>query len=336
MNDTAPAYDLLPGEAAVDERGSVVVVGNFDGVHRGHVAVLADAVELARERGLSAYVLTFDPHPSVVVRKIERPRLMSLARRSELIAEAGIDRVFVRRFDAEFAAWPPERFADELLAKTLRARVVVVGTNFRFGARRAGDLSLLSEVGAKLGFESRAHRIVGDEGGPFSSSRARAAVEQGDMPAVTRVLGRPHALDGVVVEGAKLGRTLGFPTANLGGVEVMLPPDGIYAVRVDRIEGAAPRASGASRGPRAARETARPIAGGAMSIGVRPTIGDGLSRTVETYLFDGTYDLYGARLRVHVIERLRGEEKFDGLDALKAQMAKDEGAARARLARADA
>jgi len=321
MSERGLPYHALPGEAAADERGSVVVVGNFDGVHRGHVAVLADAVELARARGLAAYVLTFDPHPSAVVGGSgERPRLLSLSRRSELITATGIDRVFVRRFDTAFASWPPDRFVEELLVRTLRARVVVVGTNFRFGARRAGDLPALTEMGARLGFEAHAHRIVGDAGGPFSSSRARAAVEQGDMPAVTRVLGRPHALDGVVIEGEKLGRTLGFPTANLGGVEVMVPPDGIYAVRVDRLDPAG----------------ARPLAIGAMSIGVRPTVGDGLGRTIETYLLDGTYDIYGAHLRVHVIERLRGEEKFDGLDALKAQMARDVEAARSRLARPDA
>jgi riboflavin kinase/FMN adenylyltransferase len=209
-----------------------LVVGNFDGVHRGHQAVLRQVVSDARAAGLAACVLSFDPHPAAVVAGGAPPVLTTMARRAELMGDLGIDRVYVRRFDAAFAKWSPDRFARELLARDLRARIVVVGENFRFGARRAGDLDLLRDLGAELGFEAHAHPVAADAQGPFSSTRAREAIAAGDLDEALRVLGRSHELSGAVVHGEARGRRLGFPTANLGGVPEMLPPDGVYAVRV--------------------------------------------------------------------------------------------------------
>ena len=297
----------------VDPRGTVVAIGNFDGVHLGHQLVLRDVVARAEKLGLSSYVLTFDPHPSLVLGREAPPLLTTLERRAELIRRLGITGVVVRRFDRAFAGWSPERFAEELLVKTLDAKRVVVGQNFGFGAKRAGNAAALEKLGAKLGFDAHAHAPAQDAKGPFSSSRAREAVAAGDLDEAHLVLGRGHSLSGVVVEGAKLGRTLGFPTANLGDIPEMLPADGIYAVVVDDL----------------GSKTA--LAKGVMSIGVRPTIGGDLARTVEVFLFEFSGDLYGSCLRVHVVSRLREERKYQGLDALKHQIGLDAALAKERL-----
>jgi len=302
--------------ASLGARPCALVVGNFDGVHRGHQAVLGEAVEEARKLGLDACVLTFDPHPAGVVGRGAPPMLTTIERRVALVGEMGVDRVYVRRFDAAFAAWPPERFARELVAGALLARLVVVGQNFRFGAKRAGDLELLRALGRELGFEARVHAIASDARGPFSSTRARDAIGAGDLDEAARVLGRPHGLTGAVAHGDERGRQLGFPTANLEPVAEMLPPDGVYAVRVAR------RDDGGTAW--------HPLALGVTNIGVRPTV-DGKRRTVEAHLLDFTGDLYGARLRLDLVGRLRPETKFSSLDELKAQIARDVAAARHAL-----
>lgn len=293
---------------------AVVVIGNFDGVHRGHQAVLVQARAAADALGVRCLVLTFDPHPSQVLGRGAPPTLTTLARRRELLLAHGADDVVFEPFSLELAAWTPSRFAEELLAGRLAARAVVVGDNFRFGHKRAGDFAMLRALGESLGFDAIAANISGDEKGPFSSTRARDAVRAGDLPEVENVLGRAHELSGVVVHGDHVGRTLGFPTANLGEVAEMLPPYGVYAVRVG-IDG--------EGGPRAM--------GGVMNLGVRPTV-DGTKLRVEVHLFDVDQDLYGKRLRVAVHHHLRGEKKFAGLDALKTQIAEDAAAARAWLA----
>jgi riboflavin kinase / FMN adenylyltransferase len=297
----------------------VLVVGNFDGVHLGHQAVLRQAVAQARSIGLSASVLTFDPHPAGVVGGGAPQRLTTLERRAELLSALGIERMYVRRFDAAFAAWQPERFARDLVVGALRARIVVVGENFRFGAKRAGDLTLLRELGAQLGFGVRVHAVASDSRGRYSSTRAREAVVAGDLEEVRRVLGRPHALTGVVAHGDERGRTIGVPTANLDAIPELLPPNGVYAVAADRYS--------------AAEQAFVPLAPGVMNIGVRPTVG-GSRLSVETYLLDFEDDLYDARLRVHLVARLRDEKKFASLDELKAQIARDVAAARAALTEA--
>jgi riboflavin kinase/FMN adenylyltransferase len=294
----------------------VLVVGNFDGVHLGHQAVLREAVDRARDGRLTASVLTFDPHPAQVVGAGAPPRLTTIERRAELVGALGVETMYVRHFDAEFASWPPARFARDLVARALLARVVVVGDNFRFGAKRAGDLALLRDLGVELGFEVRVHSVASDAHGRYSSTRARRAVEAGDLDEVRRVLGRPHALTGLVTRGSERGRTIGFPTANLSAPPELLPPDGVYAVRVERYD-------------EAGRAFA-PLARGVTNIGVRPTVGGG-SRSVETYLLDFSGDLYGARLRLELVARLREEKKFGSMGELKVQIAHDVTAARARL-----
>ncbi len=292
---------------------AVVVIGNFDGVHRGHQAVLVQARAAADARGVRCLVLTFDPHPSEVLGRGAPPRLTTLARRRELLLAHGADDVVFEPFSLELAAWTPARFAEELLAARLSARAVVVGDNFRFGHKRAGDFAMLRTLGESLGFEAIAANIAGDPRGPFSSTRARDAIQTGDLLEVETVLGRPHELSGVVVHGDHVGRTLGFPTANLGDVAEMLPSHGVYAVRVGGDGEGVPCAMG-----------------GVMNVGVRPTV-DGTKLRVEVHLFDEELDLYGRRLRVAVLHHLRGERKFSGLDALKAQIAADAAAARAWL-----
>ena len=312
IDDHAPAGPATPAASPC-----VLVIGNFDGVHLGHAAVLREAVAIASRKGLGTSVLTFDPHPAAVVGQGAPAVLTTLERRAQLMTDLGVDHVWVRRFDAAFAAWTPERFVHELVTKVLRARVVVVGDNFRFGAKRGGDLAALRRMGEELGFEVYVHAIASDARGPYSSTRAREAIAAGDLDEVARVLGRPHELSGIVVKGDQRGRTIGFPTANLDPVAEMLPADGVYATRVEQVgQDGAVRALGSG--------------GGVTNIGVRPTVGGG-RRTVETFVFDHSGDLYGSHLRLKLVARLRGEKKFSGLDELKAQIAADSAAARAKL-----
>ncbi|MEO8876187.1 MAG: bifunctional riboflavin kinase/FAD synthetase [Polyangiaceae bacterium] len=297
---------------------SVVVIGNFDGVHRGHQAVLGDAALRARHAERDLVVLTFDPHPSSVVGRGEPARLTTTTRRVELLERHGATRVAVKKFDREFAAQSPLEFATHLLRDELHAAEVVVGQNFRFGAKRAGDLSTLGEIGNRLGFTARAHAVAEDDRGAFSSTRARSAIGAGDLDEAMAVLGRWHAISGVVKKGNQLGRTLGFPTANLHDIPEIQPPDGIYSVLVDII----------------GRDGhAKALAPGVMAIGMRPTIEGATGRTSEVFLFDFSRDIYGAHLRVHFVAHQRAEKKFDGLDALVAQMRQDEAEARAKVAK---
>lgn len=284
---------------------AAVVIGNLDGVHRGHQAVLAQARAVADARGLATVVLTFDPHPSEVLRGRAPPRLATLERRVELLRRHGADEVIVEPFTRELASLTPERFATELLAARLGAKAVVVGDDFRFGARRAGDLAALRALGAALGFDVMAAEVARDERGPFSSTRVRAAIAGGDLDEASRLLGRRHSISGVVEAGDRRGRTIGFPTANLGGVVEVLPPHGVYA---------------AFAGDRPA----------VMNLGVRPTV-DGTSLRIEAHLLGWEGDLYGQPMRVHLVERIREERRFAGLGELRAQIARDADAARAIL-----
>jgi riboflavin kinase/FMN adenylyltransferase len=318
----------------------VVAIGNFDGVHLGHQAVLRDVAADAARRGAAPAVLTFSPHPvtvlGVVLGRPAPPTLTSLDRKVELLhaVEPAIT-PFVQRFDLAFAAQEPEAFVTRTLVRALDASVVVVGQNFRFGHARRGDFAELCRLGRVHGFETRSHPLVGDEGGSWSSSRVREALARGDLDAATRMLGRPHMLSGVVVQGDRRGRTIGFPTANLAHIEEGLPRSGVYAVVVDRSPHRA--LPGGAEQPDLVAEPARApsvaLAKGVANVGVRPTITPGETRpSVEVHLFDFAGDLYGARLRVHLVARLRDEQRFAGLDALKAQIAKDAADARAWLA----
>jgi riboflavin kinase/FMN adenylyltransferase len=318
VSDRPSALFRFDGSTSLDQDVAppcVLVVGNFDGVHRGHRAVIEAATAEARARGVLSAVLTFDPHPNGIVGAGAPPLLTTIDRRAELLSEIGIGRTYVRRFDAELARWSAERFLRKLVLEQLRAKVIFVGENFRFGAGRAGDFELLQREAAAVGAEARKHPLAHDPDGAFSSTRARAKIAEGDVAAAATVLGRPHAITGAVVHGAARGRTIGFPTANLAEIPEVLPADGVYAVRVDRVD-----ADGAKR-----------TNDGVMNIGVRPTVGGEPTRSVEVYLLDFSGDLYGQRLLVHVVARLRGEQRFAGLDELKAQIARDVEAARAAL-----
>ena len=296
-------------------RGSLVAIGNFDGVHLGHRAVIEAALSEARQSGLRPLVLTFDPHPAQVLGRVIRPPLTSLVRKVDLIERLGPElRVVVEPFTIELSQRTPAQFASEFVVDLLGAKVVIVGDNFRFGHGRAGDLATLVSLGQELGFTAHASSLSGDANGPYSSTRARAALAAGDLSAVESVLGRPHSLSGVVVTGAQRGRTIGVPTANLEAVVEALPPYGVYAVLVDRVRDGASIAIGA----------------GVANIGLRPTVNAGFS--VEAHLFDFSEDLYGATLRVHLVQRLRAEQKFAGLEELKAQIARDISHARNALA----
>ncbi len=309
IDDSTTVSALAPDISS----GTVVVTGNFDGVHRGHQALFARARAEAEQRGLIPVALTFDPHPRFVLANAPPPLLTTTARRVELIQRLGMTHVFIRRFDRAFASLAPDVFVEQLLVLALHARVVIAGDNFRFGARRAGDDALLRELGPRLGFEAFTLEAT-DEKGPLSSSRVRDALNAGNLREATHVLGRPHSISAAVEKGDQRGRLLGFPTANLGGVTELVPPEGVYAVAVDRDAGDG---------------EARALATGVMNIGVRPTIGGEPRRTLEVHLFDFSGDLYGQSLRVHFIARLREERRFDGLPALKAQIARDAEEARA-------
>lgn len=316
-----------PDEGAQRESAhSLTAIGNFDGVHRGHQAMLSDARAIALERGLRLVILTFHPHPAKVLRNMDVPVLTSLDRKRELLPRAAEGaEVVVEPFTVELASQSPETFAGETLAERLRARVVVVGTNFCFGKNRSGNFATLSKLGERFGYETRSHPMVGDERGPWSSSRIREAVQRGDVEEAARMLGRPHMLSGVVVEGQKRGRTIGFPTCNVSSVLQALPSFGVYGVLVDRVDH--PENQGARELP-----TSRALARGVANIGLRPTVSGGdPAPSVEVHLFDTEGDFYGAALRVHLMFRLRAEQKFPSFAELRAQIERDAEQARGRL-----
>lgn len=304
----------------MSERSTLVAIGNFDGVHRGHQAVLHDAVAQARVRSLEPVVLTFDPHPAVVLGRRELPVLTALPRKCELIRR--IDpalRVQIEPFTTALAAFSPEEFARTLLVEKLAARQVVVGQNFHFGKGRSGDFATLARLGQALGFEAVAQPLlcVGDT--VVSSSAIRDALAAADLARAESLLGRCHSLTGQVVTGDGRGRTLGTPTANLDKLSEVMPAFGVYACLVDEVP-----APGAAGSPRA---LARAVA----NVGVRPTFDQQVPR-VEAHLLDFAGDLYGRWLRVHLIERLRGEQKFASVEELQRQVASDVEHARVGLA----
>ncbi len=293
--------------------GALVVIGNFDGVHRGHRALLEHAERTAAEKRLEPKLLTFFPHPASVLGRAAPPLLTAQARKRELVREVAPSIAFVeQRFDLAFAAQSPEAFADRL-AHDHGAREVVVGKNFRFGKGRAGGFDDLVKLGERFGFVASAEPIHGDERGGGSSTRVRDAIARADLADAEATLGRPHMIAGVVIHGKKLGRTIGFPTCNLDEVAEMLPPIGIYAAIADEVTAD----GGAHR-----------IGAAALSIGRNPTTDATSDVKVEAHLLDVHRDLYGATLRLHVVERLRGEEKFPSLEALKEQIALDVAATR--------
>ena len=300
-------------------RPSVVTPGNHDGVHLGHRALVAAARQLAAEHGARVLPMFFDPHPTAFFRPDAAPALLtSPARRIALLRKAGADDVAVETFDEAFANQSPEAFVRDVLVGRYAARGVVVGPDFQFGKGRAGDVEVLRTLGDSLGFSVTVVPPVEVGADVVSSTRIRSVLTQGDVAAATALLGRVHDVRGVVVEGHRRGRTIGFPTANLDCEPVLLPADGVYAV-VARVLDGSPVDDSETR-----------LLRGVANLGVRPTMQAG--RSVEVHFFDFDADLYGKALRVGFCARLRAEKKFDGLDALKAQIARDADAARTVLA----
>jgi len=298
----------LPAKVAA----AVLTLGNFDGVHLGHQAIVRRAVARAREIGGRAVALTFEPHPLAVLAPERAPALLqTLHDRLVLMRELGIDVAVLQRFTRAFAAQEPDAFVEDFLLRHLDLRHVVVGYNVNFGRNRAGTDETLRLLGARHGFGVDVVGPVDAGGEHVSSSRLRALIAAGDIAGARRLLGRPHALRGRVVAGDRRGRTLGFPTANLHlPPRLLLPPDGVYAVGVDVPAG---------------RHA------GVLNVGIRPTFG-GRRRTIEVHLLDFAGDLYRQWLVVHLVARLRGEATFAGPDALKAAIAADIAHARRVLA----
>ena len=292
---------------------SVVTLGNFDGVHKGHQAVLATVVERARQYGSDgarAVAVTFQPHPVAVLHPERAPQIITAPhQRLELLAATGLDAVLVMEFTREFAQWTPERFVVEVFVKALGARLVVVGEDTRFGVRNSGDVGTLRRLGAEHGFEVLTLADIG-HGGRWSSSRVRGLLNSGDVAGASDILGHVHRVSGEVVHGDHRGRQLGYPTANLSQESAgLIPADGVYAGRLIRP-------SRSERDP----EHALPAA---ISIGTNPTF-EGTQRRVEAYVLDRTdLDLYGENVVLEFVERLRPTEKFDSIDALIRQMADD-------------
>lgn len=294
----------------------VVTVGVFDGVHRGHQQLIGRAVERARSRGLPSVLVTFDPHPAEIVRPGSHPaRLTSLRRRADLVAELGVDAFCVLPFTPTLARVEAPEFAHTVLVERLHAAAVVVGRNFTFGHRATGDVALLERLGERFGFAVEGHELISDptvDGGvTFSSTYIRACIDAGDVAAAAAALGRPHRVEGVVVHGERRGRELGYPTANLATpAHTALPADGVYAGRF---------AIGGRLLP------------AAVSVGTNPTF-SGRIRTCEAYVLDVVEDFYGHEVAVDLEHRLRGQERFDDVDALVAQMVRDVTATRELLA----
>jgi len=302
----------LPPPIPADGRGSIVTVGTFDGVHRGHWEVLREIVRRAESTGRRSVLATFHPHPLRVVRPQDAPPLLTTpAEKREVLAESGLEYAVFLPFTPVLREYPARRFVEEILIGRLRMEELVIGYDHGFGRGREGGVDTLREIGAELGFATDVVEAVSGNGEPISSSRIRRALAEGDVVAAARGLGRPYSVEGTVVHGEKLGRTLGFPTANLsvGEPEKMLPAEGIYAVR------------GWVRG--------KPLPG-LLHLGPRPTFGSGEPR-VELYLLDWSGDLYGQRVRVEFCARIRGVLSFDSADALVEQMRRDEEAGRALL-----
>jgi riboflavin kinase/FMN adenylyltransferase len=306
---------------------SVVTIGNFDGVHRGHQAVLAGVVATARERGLAAVAVTFQPHPVAVLFPDRAPAVLTTPEhRLDLLARTGLDAVLVLEFTREFATWSPERFVRDVFVDALHAAVVVVGRDTRFGHRNSGDVDTLRRLGEEFGFAVEVLQDLGAAASPerrWSSTWARELIAAGDVAGAAQVLGRPHRVTGIVVHGDHRGRELGYPTANLDQeAQGQVPADGVYAGRLLRLDL-----------PADDPEAALPAA---VSVGTNPTF-DGLQRRVEAYVLDrDDLDLYGERVAVEFVERLRPTLRFDGVEPLVAQMGVDVARSRSVLGVADA
>jgi riboflavin kinase/FMN adenylyltransferase len=293
-------------EVPADLGPTVVVIGNFDGVHRGHRSVIGRARALADERGIPLVAVTFDPHPMAVLRPEHAPSMLtSLHERAILLAECGVDHVFALPFSREIAAWSPDEFVDRILVDGLHAGAVVVGGNFRYGSRASGDVATLRASGEERGFDVEGMPL---DGGPqvWSSTYVRTCLTTGDVAGAAEALGRLYSVRGVVVEGDRRGRELGYPTANVPFAPgKAAPADGVYA-------GWLTRADTGERYP------------AAISVGTNPTFAGERDRRVEAYALDrDDLELYGVEVEIAFVDRLRGMVRFDGIEPLLATMADD-------------
>jgi len=309
------AEPLVSSGLPPDVSRTAVTVGSFDGVHLGHQVVLRQLVARARQLGVHSLLVTFDPHPLEVVNPSAAPRLLTVSdEKLEVLAESGIDFVAVLPFTPALAAYSAERFVDEILLGRFRMHDLLMGHDHRFGHNRSGDVSTMQRLGSERGFDVSVIPAVTVNGGqPVSSTAIRRAIAGGDLDGAFRGLGRHYSLGGSVGEGARRGRLLGFPTANVPvpSPRKLLPPEGVYAVRVQT-----------PMGPH----------DGMMNLGPRPTFGDA-ETVVEAHLFDADLDLYGAHVRIDFVARLRDTQKFSGVDALVAQLNQDAAHARRILER---
>lgn len=292
------------------EKGSVVTIGQFDGVHLGHRQLIDATKVRARELGVAAAVITFDRHPAAVLRPASHPaQLTTLEQKLDLLTAAGADVVLVLRFDAARAQEAAEDFVREVIVERLRSRAVVVGHDFHFGKGRTGDAGLLRSMGAELGFEVERVPALEVDGAAVSSTRVRALLVKGDVRAASHLLGRHHTVEGPVVMGDGRGRDLGFPTANIHlGDEVAIPADGVYAGEYVFPDGTTKAA--------------------AVSVGTRPTFYAQGRTLVEAYVLDHEGPLYGQRAQLRFVDRVRGQERFDDVEALIRQMGDDVDAVR--------
>ncbi len=289
--DILKGFDNLP--TSFDS--SAVTLGNFDGVHLGHRELFRSLVRTAKRLSCLSIVYTFDPHPLKFLAPEKAPLLLNTAEEKQrLIAASHVDYLIVTPFTTEFATMSPERFVSEILVSRLKVKALIVGYDYAFGKGRRGDTDFLKACGENHGFSVEVLQPVGDDGLPYSSTRIRQMVAAGDVTGVVRLLGRQYNLEGVVVPGDQRGRELGFPTANLETEKEQLPAPGVYAVKV--------------------RHNLQEY-GGVVNIGTRPTF-DGKLSTIEVYLLDYTGQLYGQKLRIYFVERLRDEQKFASIEDL--------------------
>jgi riboflavin kinase/FMN adenylyltransferase len=300
----------------------VVTIGVFDGVHRGHAELIGRAVALAAERGVPSVLMTFVPHPSEVVRPGSHPpQLTTIVRRAELVEQLGVDVFCALPFTLEFSQLPPDEFVHRALVERLHAVGVVVGENFRYGHKAAGDVALLEQLGRRFGFTAEGVGLLqdgADGATPLSATYVRTCVQAGDMHTAAMALGRPHRVDGVVEHGNKRGRQLGFPTANLRTEEwAAIPADGVYAGRVWYLD-------------RRGRTEPEPLGMSAISVGTNPTF-ELRQRRVEGYVLDFDGDLYGERVALDFVARLREQRTYQGAEWLIEQINKDVAETRALL-----
>ena len=293
-----------------------LTIGNFDGVHCGHQRMLARLAAKARALGIPGLrvgALTFEPHPREVFTPQSAPtRLTSLREKLELLKVHGVEHVHVARFTPAFAALSPAAFIEKVLVQGLRVRTLLIGDDFRFGARRAGDFALLRQAAAQHGFELEAMPTVEQGGVRVSSSAVREALFNGDLARAATMLGRAYSISGRVIHGEKLGRKLGFPTANVRMRHNRPPLMGIFAVRFHGVAGRA--------------------LDGVASLGLRPTVSDSGCAALEVHLFDFSSDLYGRHVRVEFLHKIRDEEKYSDLETLRVQIARDCASAKQYLA----